>query len=303
MRSFFRTIVFAFQGIARNFWLSVVTTSVCFLTLVTVNAVIILNVIAIASIQSVENRVHVDIYLKSGTTPAMEGSIRGYLTGLEPVKEVILIPADEALKDFKARHSNDPDVLAALDEIGENPLGDALRVSARSPKDFPFILQAVNTPEFSPHIKETGQTNYDDVVASLTNLNTKVRYGGTGLAIFFGLIAILMVYNTVRVAVYVHRDEIAVMRLVGAQGWFISAPFLLEAVIFSAVATGAMAGLLYFLLKIWEPFLKVFFTGVNLDLLGFYIHNGLPLFVLQFVALSLLGMASSAAALRKYSKI
>jgi cell division transport system permease protein len=303
MRSLLRTIKFAFQSVFRNFWLSFVTTTVFALMLITVNAVIILNVIGASAIKSVENRVHVDVYLKKGTTAATENNIRGYLTGLPQVKEVILIPANEALTEFKARHATDADVLAALTEIGDNPLGDALRVSARSPADIPFILEAVNTPEFSPYIEETGQSDYQDLVKNLTSLGEKVKYGGLAVAAFFALIATLMVFNTIRVAIYVHRDEIAVMRLVGAHDWFIRAPFLLEGIMYSAAATAVVAGLTFFLLKIWQPAITAFFSGVDLDLLGFYQEHALVLFSLQFLVLSLLSMVTASVALRRYLKV
>lgn len=303
MRSIFRTIKFALQSIFRNFWLSFVTTSVFLLTLITVNSVIIMNVVGESTIRSVESRVHVDIYLKKGTSPDMQSAIRGYLTGLGQVKEVISVPADEALIDFKAKHAGDADILAALEEIGSNPLGDTLRVSTKTPADIPFVLQAVNTPEFSPHIEETGQADYEAVVKSLTSLSDKVRYGGFIVAGFFAVIALLMVFNTVRVAIYVHRDEIAVMRLVGAHDWFIRAPFLVEGILYSLVATVVVAGLMYGLLNVWQPAINAFFSGVDLNLLGFITEKGPVLFVLEFVALSLLSMVTASMAMRKYLKI
>ncbi|MFA5946923.1 MAG: permease-like cell division protein FtsX [Patescibacteria group bacterium] len=303
MRSILRTIKFAFQSIFRNFWLSFVTTSVFLLTLITVNAVVFMNVVGQSTISSIESRVHVDVYLKKGTSQDTQAAIRGYLTGLAQVKQVIAVPADEALIDFKAKHAGDADILAALDEIGSNPLGDTLRVSSRSPADIPFILQAVNTPEFSPHIEETGQADYEDVVRSLTALSDKVRYGGLIVAGFFAMIALLMVFNTVRVAIYVHRDEIAVMRLVGAHDWFIRAPFLIEGVVYSLVATAVVAGLMYGLLKVWQPAINAFFAGVDLNLLGFFYSKGPILFLLEFLTLSFLSMATSFMAMRKYLKI
>jgi cell division transport system permease protein len=294
---------FAFQGTIRNFWLSFVTTTVFVLTLITINAVILLNVIAASAIQSVEDRVHVEIYFNPGTSPEIEQSVRGYLSGLTQVREVILIPAEQALADFKAAHANDPEVLAALEEIGANPLGDALRVSAYGPEDFPFILEAVDTPEFSPYIREKGTADYQDIVQSLTSLSQKVRVGGLILASFFAMIAVLIVFNTIRVAIYVHRDEIAVMKLVGAHDWFIRGPFFIEVIGYSAVATVVMAGILFSSLSLWDPYIRSFFTGVNLELQTFYLKNILLLFGSQFIGLAVLGVATTALAMRRYLKV
>jgi len=296
-------IKFAFQGIFRNFWLSFVTTSVLLLTLVTINAVIMLNVLANAAIKAVEDRVHVEIYFVPGTTQAVEQNVAGYLTGLAEVREVIVVPEEEALRAFKLRHANDPEILAALEEIGSNPLGDALSVTARSPEDFPFILAAVETPEFAASIREKDAEDYKGFIESLTALSTKIRLGGLALAGFFALIAILIVFNTVRVAIYVHRDEIAVMRLVGARDWFIRGPFFLEVIVYSATATLAMAGLLAVALALWEPYIKAFFVSAELSLSSYYWSNAVVIFGGQFCGLVLLGVLTSALAMRKYLRV
>jgi cell division transport system permease protein len=303
MRSFFRMMKFAFQGILRNFWLSFVTTTVFLLTLVTINTVITLNVLADAAIRSVEDRVHVQIYFMPGTTPATEAAVSGYLSGLSEVKEVIVIPADQALAEFKAKHAKDADILAALEEIGANPLGDALKVTARSPQDFPFILQAVETPEFAPHIREKDAEDYQAVVDGLTVLSERVRVGGLVLALFFALIATLIVFNTVRVAIYIHRDEIAVMRLVGARDWFIRGPFFFEVVVYSAIATLLMGGILAVSLALWEPYVQAFFAGTEVRLSSFYLDNAFILFGVQFGGLVLLSVGTSALAMRKYLRV
>jgi cell division transport system permease protein len=303
MRSFFRMVKFAFQGIFRNFWLSFVTTTVFLLTLFTINAVIVLNVLADAAIKSVEDRVHIEIYFVPGTTSAQEAAVSGYLTGLPQVKEVLVIPADKALEQFKDRHARDPEILAALEEIGVNPLGDALKVTASSPEDFTFILQAVETPEFSPYIREKDAEDYQTVVEKLTNLSEKVRLGGFVMALFFALIATLIVFNTVRVAIYIHRDEIAVMRLVGARDWFIRGPFLAEVIIYSFVATVLMGGVIALSLYFWEPNIQAFFAGTDISLSKFYLDNALLMFSSQFLGLVLLSVVTSAMAMRKYLKV
>lgn len=296
-------VTFAFQGIFRNFWLSFITTTVFVLTLVTINSVILLNVIAKAAISSFEDRVHVEIYFNPGTSIEVQQSVQGYLSSLPEVRDVVVIPADVALEQFKARHADDPELLAALEELGENPLGDALRVSADSPEDFPFILEAVETPEFAPYIREKGAADYEEVVNVLVSLSNKVHAGGLALASFFALIAVLIVFNTIRVAIYVHRDEIAVMKLVGAHDWFIRGPFFVEVVVYSAVATVIMAGILAGTLSIWEPNIRDFFTGVDLEISRFYISNAPLLFGSQFLGLVILSVVASSLAMRKYLKV
>ncbi len=302
MRAFFRMIRFAFQGIFRNFWLSFVTTSVLFLTLVTINAVIILNVLADASIKAIEDRVQVEVYFVPGTSEDVVKSVRGYLIGLPQVRDVTTVSADEALISFTERHANDAEILAALKEVDGNPFGDALRVQAEHPEDFPFILEAVNSPEFSQYIKDKDYADYQNVIERLSTFTNHIRWGGMGLAAFFGLISILIVFNTIRVGIYTHRDEISVMKLVGAKDWFIRAPFLLEAIFYALAATLLMTGLLAVVLISLEPLIARFFSGVPVSLVRFYFENGIALFLVQWIGLSLLGVVTTAGAVRKFLK-
>ncbi len=295
-------ITFALQSIFRNFWLSFVTTSILLLTLVTVNAVLVLNVLASASIDAIEDRVQVDVYFIPGTNEEIVRSVRGYLLGLPQVKNVTTITADEALAIFKEQHATDPEVLSALEEVEGNPFGDALRVQARDTKDFSFILEAVNSPEFAPYIKEKAYTDYETVINRLSTFTAKVRWGGLALAAFFGIISLLIVFNTIRVAIYVHKDEIAVMKLVGAKDWFVRGPFLVEAMFYSLAATILMSGIVAAAVWGLEPYIRQFFSGVPVSLADFYRAYGIPLFFAQWIGLSLLGIGTTVIAIRKYLK-
>ncbi|MEK7183100.1 MAG: permease-like cell division protein FtsX, partial [Patescibacteria group bacterium] len=140
MRSVGRLLKFAGQSILRNFWLSFVTTSVLLLTLFTVNMLIAMNVLADATINSIEDKVQVEVYFNQGTSEDIQKSVHGYLSALPQVKDVAVIPAEEALEAFKTLHADDPEILAALEEVGGNPIGDSLLISAHNPDDFEFIL-------------------------------------------------------------------------------------------------------------------------------------------------------------------
>ena len=303
MRSVGRLLKFAGQSILRNFWLSFVTTSVLLLTLFTVNMLIVMNVLADATINSIEDKVQVEVYFNPGTSEDIQKSVHGYLSALPEVKDVAVIPAEDALEAFKTLHADDPEILAALEEVGGNPIGDSLLISAHNPDDFEFILAALDSsPEYAPYIKEKNFADHKAVIERLSGFSDQVRLGGLGLAGFFALISVLIVFNTIRVAIYVHRDEIAVMKLVGAQDWFVRGPFLLEAIFYSAAATAIMAGICVFVLKVLEPQIRSFFAGVDVSLATYYWENAILIFGAQFLALAALSMITTLFAMRKYLK-
>lgn len=303
MRSLFRLVKFAVQSALRNFWLSFVTTSVLLLTLLTVNMLLVMNVLADSTIKSIEDKVQVEVYFNAGTSEGIQKSVHGYLSALPQVRDVAVIPAAKSLEAFKNLHADDPEILAALEEVGGNPIGDSLLISANNPADFEFILAALDSsPEYAPYIKEKNYADHKAVIERLSGFSDKVRLGGLGLAAFFALISILIVFNTIRVAIYVHRDEIAVMKLVGAQDWFVRGPFLLEAVFYSAAATAIMAAGVALILKFLEPQIRSFFAGVDINLSAYYWENAWLIFGAQFLALAALSMITTLFAMRKYLK-
>ncbi len=303
MRTIGRIIKFTFQSFWRNLWLSLITLTIFVLTLATVNAVLLLNVISDSAIRAVEEEVQVSLYFVPGTSGDIQKSVRGYLIGLPQVKTVDAITAAEALETFKDRNANDPTVLAALDEVGDNPFGDALLISAHSPEDFTFILEAAKRPEYVAHIMDTDYTDYQQLIGKITSFADKLRVSGFVLSGFFGLISLLIIFNSIRIAIYVHRDEIAIMKLVGAHDWFVRAPFLLEALLLSFIATGIMIGLVLTGAKALDVPLMQYFGQANLSLWEYFTNNAFLIFGGEFLALSVLSLLTTAFAMRKHLRV
>lgn len=303
MRTIFRVIKFTGQSLWRNAWLSLITLTIFVLTLMTVNAVLLVNVVTSSAIKAVQNEVQVAVYFVPGTSEATEKAVRGYLLGLSQVKTVEVITAEQALDNFKEKNAGKPTVLAALEEVGNNPFGDAVVVSAKDPEDFAFIIEAIKTPEFAPAIKQTDYTDYQVVIEKLKSFTDKLRLTGLILAGFFGLISILIIFNAIRIAIYVHRDEIAIMKLVGAQDWFIRAPFLLEAVLLSLLATGLMAGVVLASTKALDVPLTQYFGQANLSLWSYFTSNAWLIFGAEFLGLALLSVLTTVFAIRKHLRV
>jgi len=300
--STFRILKFALQNFWRNIWLSIITITILILTLTTVNILIILGVVGDAAIESVEQKIDVSIYFNKETSEEIILSARSYLMSLEQVKEVEYVSGDEAFERFQEKHLADEVILNSIEEVG-NPLSGSLVVMARSPEDFPFILEALESPEFSDYIEETDTETHESIIERITNISNRVRVGGIILSGVFALITLLIVFNTIRVAIYTHREEIGIMKLVGASNNFIRAPFLLETVFYSLIAVLIMLAILYPVVGIIEPSLNKFFDSTNVGLMSYYNANFLTIFGAQFVGLVILCGISTLVAMRKYLRV
>lgn len=293
---------FTFQNIFRNFWLSFITSTIFVLTLITINAVLFINVAAEAILDAVEQKVEITFSFLPETSESIVTSAQGYLRGFSQVRDVQYVSSDQVLANFVDNHEGDEVILASLDELGENPFGHSLVVTTYSTADFGFIQEAMETPEFSPYIKEQDFTDYEQVIEKIKALNTRTRYFGFALAALFSLIAIMIIFNTIRVAIYVHRDEIAIMKLVGANDWFIRGPFVLEAILYSFLSTLVMVVIIFAIFGASQAQMSLFFGEAWQGTVNYFQDNAFSIFGLQFLALALLSLLTTAFAMRRYLK-
>lgn len=290
----------AFQQFHRNLWLSVVTITLLVLPLLAIHLVVGLGAVAEAATLAIQDKIDISIYFKPTVTNEAAISARESLLMLPEVKKVAFIPREESLARFKDRHQDDPIILESLKELSDNPFGAALAVTAHNPEKYQPILEFLADPKYTEMVEEK---NFDDhrlVVDKINALMRNIRSFGLIVAGIFGVIAILIVINTVRVAVYTHRGEIGIMRLVGAGNWFIRGPFLLEAVIFSAVSVVLAGALIYPSILFIEPRLALMFSDVPPFLMAYYRAHFLVIFGGQFVGVLFLTIVSSFLAVRRY---
>lgn len=301
--SSYRVTQFAFQNFWRNFWLSLITVSMLLLTLVTINILLVLNVITDRAIELVEDRIEVSVYFYDYTEDTTVSAAVAYLRGLSEVRDVVIVSATEAYDQFTARHKNDAEIMTSLQELGQNPFGPSLIVKAHSPEDFVEIIDALDNPQFRDFIREKDFSDYQNIVERIRSTTDRIRAFGIALAVVFLLIAILIVFNTVRIGIFIHREEIAIMRLVGASNWFIKAPFLLEMIFLSLIAVGLAAAIVYPMVAFIEPQLSVYFGADSAGLVDYFTQNGLLIFGGQFLALVVVTLFSTGLAMQKYLKV
>jgi cell division transport system permease protein len=301
--TFFRILKFGCQNVARNFWLSALTVTMLFLTLITVNVLLVLQVAGETAIMSVEKRIDLVVSFKPEAKEEFVRATQQYLLAFSQVKDARLIAPEEALEQFRKERAGDEEVLAALEAVGGNPFGYALAVTARDPKDFPLVLEALDHPSYAPSIEQRHFQDYETIISSLTNMTRSVRLFGLVLAVLFLLISIVIVVNTVRVAIYIYREEIAIMRLVGASSSFIRGPFWFEAILYSLLATVFAAAVTYPALFLLERYADAFFAPENAGIIDFYLQNASFVWVAQFLGLTLVNILAANLAMRKYLSV
>jgi cell division transport system permease protein len=300
--SFLRVIKFSLQDMTRNIWLSIVTVMILVLALFSVNLLLAVKVLSSSTISAVKEKIDISLYLKSAAEESRILALKSQLSNLDSVKQVDYISQQAAIESFREKHKNNPEILQALLELGKNPLSPSLIIKPRDVDNYEELIVSLN--KIDDDIIES--RNFDDhkaMLAKINNITEKASEVGLIISSLFVLITLLVVYNAVRVAIYTHRREIGIMKLVGASTWFIRAPYLISGIIYAFLGVVLIIIILYPFLSLLQPYLETFFSGFEINILDYYNHNFLAIFGWEFLAATLVNFLASSVAIGKYSKV
>lgn len=294
-----RIVVAAWKHFVRNIWLSLTTIFVLLLAMLSVNVLVGVNALLTNAVGLLEDKVDVSVYFKADTAQGVLDQAKFFVMGLPQVRSAELIPAEQALEAFKRRHAGDEATLSALNEIDGNPLGATLIVKAKRTSDYAFLLEALQNPQFNFAIESKNFENHEDAIQRVRLIGQSVRSFGIGLIAVFAVFSVLIVFNTIRVAIYTQREEIGVMRLVGASNAFVRWPFVLEGLLLAGIAMVLATGIVGVVVTWLEPHINPFFDGHS-GLVEYFILHAQQLILIQGAGLGGLVALSSWAAVGKY---
>lgn len=304
MLTLYRALIFAGQSFFRNIWLSIVTIVMIVLSLLSISSIYTLSLITENTLKAIEQATVVYIDLTSQATDEQSATIVNSLKELEMVKDAEIVSKDEALESFKTRHQSDQLIIKALESLSSNPFTGSIRLSVNNIDDFPTILKELSKPEFANVLAIDDQEFSDSklLIEKLSGFSNKMQKGGLILSIIFMIIAILVVYNTIQVAIYTHREEIGIMKLVGASNMFIRSPFLIEAGIYCLTSIIIQTVILYLIFIGIQPYLTSFLQQYSVSLVSLFAQNWQWYVIYQFAVCLAITMLSAYIATRKYLK-
>lgn len=302
MLSLLRIIKFALQDIGRNIGLSSMTILILILMLLSVNTLIIINILTGEAVKSIKEQIDVSIFFQPEATARQIDEIKNYVNAFPEVKEIIYFSPEQVLAQFREQHKDNLEVLASLDELGGNPLGSTLVIKTREPKDYEKIVKALAVPEYESIIEAKTFGDTEKAITRIQTVTSQVEKFTAGVSILFALIAFLIIFNTIRVAIYTQRVEITIKKLVGASNWFVRGPYLIEALVFTCFSVLLTGVLVYVGLRMLDPYMAVIF-GVGKILTNYYFSHIIFLLSAQFGGVLLLTILSSLLAMRKHLRV
>ncbi len=298
-----RTLREGLRNFYRDGWLSFATVSVLTLSLSIIAMTFLLVSAGTFVLRNLQSNVSISAYFYPNVSETRITEIKNELKRIAEITDVRYVPQSEALKEFKET-TQDPIIREALEMFekdGENPLPNALVIKAQQPQHYRDIAKLLATPQYKDDIMEVNFAKNQDIIERLARLIALTRKAGAAVGALFVIIAILMVYNTVRITMFARRHEFEIMRLVGASNLYVRLPSLFEGIFYGVVAAAVTVALLALVTYGITPLLGNVLGGASLFAL--YVRALPDIAVLVFTSGVVLGMLSGMIAIRRYLRV
>jgi cell division transport system permease protein len=301
-----RIIRSGFFSFWRNGFVSLSAVLVMTVTLFVIGSTIFSGAILRGVLDEIKNKVDINVYFIQS---ANESDILNLKSQLEQLPEVappvVYESRDAVLADFKSRHQNDQFTLQALDELGTNPLDATLNIKAKDPSQYSSIVDFINNKavgsDGSSLVDKVNYYQNKDTIDKLTGIINSSNEIGFALTMFLIIISVLITFNTLRLVIYMSREEISVMRLVGASTGYIRGPFFVAGALYGFVSA-VITLIVFYPITLWlGKTAESFFVGINV--FSYYVANFGEIFLIIVFSGVAIGSLSSFLAVRKYLKV
>ena len=297
-----RIVRSGYRNFVRSGFTSLASILMMVITLFVITSLIFIKATLTESLNDIKEKVDVTIYLVPGADEDSIMAVQSALSKLPEVKDVSYTSSDVAIAMFREKHANDYLTLQALDELNTNPLGASLNVKAKDPSHYESISKYFDGDNALAKgaltiIDKIDYHQNKIVIDRLTAIIAGAEKLGFVLSLILILISIIITFSTIRLIIYMSREEIGVMKLVGAGPRYIQGPFIVSGVLVGITAS-LITILLFFPISIWLGNQVTDFVGINLY--TYFKANFFQLFIIMLGSGILLGGISSAFAIARY---
>ena len=304
--TFVRMCRYGINNFSRNTWLTIAATAVMTITLLIIFMTLAARQVLVDTVDQIKDKVDMSIYVKTDTSSEDAHKIQAEIEKLSDVKSVKYISPSEARADFANQNKGDAQTLEALNEA-TNKLPGTFRVAITDINNPSQLDHFVKTNAlYKAHADPNREPSFSgERRSAIENIGAATKFAervGLVASLIFIIISSLIVFNTIRMAIFNRKEEIQMMKLIGADRNFIRGPFIVEAVVYGFIA--AILATILGMVTLYGVKQKLVDYQIAIDgtvqLATIYIG-----FVLlaMIIAGALIGVISSLLATRKYLKI
>jgi cell division transport system permease protein len=297
-----RLVKTGFTNFFRNIWLSLAATSIMTITLFIISTIFVLYTLTNLSIENIKDKVGITAYFNNQTSEREILNVKAEIELMGNVESVEYIPKTVAKEIFLEIHKNEPLLLETINEFkdSENPLPNSFAIRAHNLEDYASISETLRSDRYAPYFERVRDNS--KVIDRLFSITNTIKNLGLVLTVVFVVVTVMVMFNTIRLTIYNRRQEVEIMRLVGATNWYIRMPFIIEGILYGFIATILTSAIMYAALFYMSDRVQQL---LSLDSIGGSLTNAL---ILQIIIINAvlglgLGVIASSIAMRRYLRI
>lgn len=289
----------------RNLWLAIAAMAIMLVTLTIILFSIIVNATFNNTVAQITDKINISLYLKDSVTPEQTRHLVTELKALPNVQSVKYLSKAQALQAYERQNAGNTQLLQAINET-DNPLPATVQIKPKDLNKIDAIRAFVNKPAIEALQSDPASDSGDrrEAIDKITHATNILREAGVIAVLVFALISVLIIFNTIQMAIFNRRDELQIMRLLGASTGYIRGPFVVESIIYGILSAVLSLLIIYALFVTASSSLQATSFGL-LDIgysQSFFQSHYWQLLTMQLMLGILIGAASSVIATRRYLK-
>lgn len=287
----------------RNGWLSVAATGIVTFTLVLISIFLLLVLLGQGVITGIQKKIDIEVFFKDDTKVADILTIKQQLEQVPNNQSVRYISKEEALQIYRGQSENNKKLVEQLSEE-ENPLPASLQIKAKDTNQLDAFNPVLESDFSKPLVnKRSDKGENQPIIEKLQRIISFIRSIGIFISLVVMTFSILVVFNTIRITIFSRREEIEIMRLVGASNWYIRGPFIMEGAFYGIIATFVAMLAVYLIVLAFGPALSAYLRDININVPQYFSQNFLTLLLVQLVTGIVVGVLSSLIAIRRHLRV
>ncbi len=316
LTTFKRIVRTGFVNFWRNGFLSFAAIVVMTLALCALGGIIFTGAFGRSLIADVKDKVDINVYFTLGALETDILSIQKDLNALPEVASTTYVSRVTALASFKAKWQDNALIMQGLEEVGDNPFPASINIKAIDPGKYGGIANFLEnkSPKSADGTPLVEKVNYEQnklIIDRLSRIIPATEKAGLIIAVVLMFAAVMMVWNTIRLIIFTAKDEISVMKLVGASNVYARGPLVVSGIMYGVVSA-IIALVLMAAFAYWSDSVVLRFAGVEIAsdfelvvnvLANYFIQNFGQVFVIIMGAGVILGGLSSYVAARRYLRV
>jgi cell division transport system permease protein len=304
--TFLRMCRYGVNNFTRNAWLTVAATAIMTITLFVIFVSLVSHNVLTSTVEDLRDKVTISIYLKTDSTAENVDTIAADIDKLSSVTSVSISTPEQARDSFIEQNKDNSSTLDAV-KLANNQFPWTLSVKIVDINDTSQLsdfvdenallkenISAENPPSFAGDRR--------DAIESIGSAANLAMQGGIAVGIVFASISMLIIFNTIRMAIFNRKEEIQMMKLIGAESSFIRGPFLVEAIVYGFFGAILASALGYALLIAVAPALQDAKIPIDASVQTLTIYAGFVVLGMIVVG-AIIGVISSLLATRRYLKL